>query len=42
MFHSYSACNSRESGVQEHAKCSDPISTMGFIRGEKDNFKAKV
>lgn len=26
--------------VQSHASCSDPVSTMQYIRREKDNFKA--
>lgn len=30
-----------EPSVQQHAGESDPIATMGFIRQEKDNFKAK-
>lgn len=30
-----------EETVQNHAGQSDPIATMGFIRTEKDNFKAK-
>ncbi|XP_067006492.2 hydroxyacylglutathione hydrolase, mitochondrial isoform X2 [Anabrus simplex] len=29
-----------EKSVQEHAKISDPIKTMGFIRREKDDFRA--
>jgi len=30
-----------EASVQQHAQQSDPISTMGAIRQEKDRFKAK-
>ncbi|RXN02088.1 Hydroxyacylglutathione hydrolase, mitochondrial [Acipenser ruthenus] len=29
----------REKSVQEHAGQSDPVTTMGFIRKEKDNFR---
>ncbi|GAB0097246.1 Hydroxyacylglutathione hydrolase [Sergentomyia squamirostris] len=29
-----------EKSVQEHAKATDGVSTMGFLRREKDNFKA--
>lgn len=31
-----------EASVQAHAGCSDPISTMNFLREEKNNFKPHV
>lgn len=30
-----------EASVQNHAKKSAPVETMGALRSEKDNFKAK-
>ena len=32
----------REPSVQSHAKTSDPISVMSYLREEKNNFKPKM
>ena len=32
----------RVPSVQQHAKSSDPITTIGFLREEKNNFKRKL